>query len=240
MKKLKIFYLCICINFTILGYCQQLYNLNSLDADITNISYGLYPANTFVKGTLTSASQVNNTTPEALINSILSENSLAWMNLNNSVQITELDAKATQNLNEKATLNKNLNYFQLDQIINFTYKNSLYKYIKYQFINTKTSKLPFGFILMVKKNNKWVRVNQFEDNNLILMNYTMTFFKFNFTKLDAIFRKNNLGNSLMTNIIAITNPAGGFSFSKLEQELNKWSFNKTSPEYIYFSENFNW
>lgn len=240
MKKIQLIILSIFLNVCFISYSQVMTNLNSIDANITNLSYGLYPDNTIVKGTITSTSGVTNTSPELLINSILSENSLAWVNLNNNTQISELDAEATQDLNQKNALDKNLNYFQLAQVINFTFKNENYKYIKYSFHNSMSTKKPYGFILMVNKNNKWLRVNEFNDTNFELMNYTLTFFKFNYQKLDAILNKNNLGNSLMTNIINATHNASGFSVISLSQQLDVWNYNTSSAENVYFSEALDW
>jgi len=240
MKKIQLIILAIFLSINIFSYAQVMTNLNSRDSNITNLSYGLYPNNTIVKGTISSMSGVTNTSPELLINSILSENSLVWINLNNNTQVSELDDEATQDLNQKKALNKSLNYFQLLQIINFTYKNENYKYIKYSFINSMSTKKPYGFILMINKNNKWLRVNEFNDTNFELMNYTLTFFKFNYQKLNEIFSKNNLGNSLMTNIINATHNSSGFSVNSLSQQLDVWNYNTSSPENIYFSEQLNW
>ncbi|MEL1241609.1 hypothetical protein [Flavobacterium flavipallidum] len=240
MKKIQLIISTIFLSMSFFGYSQIMTNLNSSDPNITNLSFGLYPDNTIVKSTITSTSGVTNTSPELLINSILSENSLAWMNLNNNTQVTELDADATQDLNKKNTLDKNLNYFQLAQVINFTFKNENYKYIKYSFHNSKSTKKPYGFILMVSKNNKWLRVNEFNDTNSELMNYTLTFFKFNYQKLNAILSKNNLGNSLMTNIINATHKANGFSITSLSQQLDIWNYNTASAENTYFSEALDW
>lgn len=240
MKKIQLIILIIFLSISFFSYSQVMTSLNSTDPNITNLSYGLYPDNTIVKGTITSTSGVTNTSPELLINSILSENSLAWMNLNNSTQISELDAEATQDLNQKNALDKNLNYFQLFQVINFTFKNENYKYIKYSFHNSMSTKKPYGFVLMVNKNNKWLRVNEFNDTNSELMNYTLTFFKFNYQKLNAILSKNNLGNSLMTNIINATHTSSGFSAISLSQQLDVWNYNTSSAENAYFSEALDW
>lgn len=240
MKKLQLIILSIFLNISFFSYSQVITNLNSVDPTITNLSFGLYPDNTIVKGTITSTSGVTNTSPELLINSILSENSLVWMNLNNNTQISELDADATQDLNQKNALDKNLNYFQLVQLINFTFKNENYKYIKYSFHNSVSTKKPYGFILMVNKNSKWLRVNEFNDSNSELMNYTFTFFKFNYQKLNAILSKNNLGNTFMTTIINATHNASGFSIANLSQQLDLWNYNTSSAENAYFSEALDW
>ncbi len=240
MKKIQLIITAIFLNFSFLSYSQVITNLNSTDPNITNLSFGLYPDNTIVKGTITSVSAVTNTTPELLINSILSENSLAWINLNNNTPISELDAEATQDLNKKKALDKNLNYFQLAQIINFTFKNENYKYIKYSFHNSISTKKPYGFILMVNKNNKWLRVNEFNDTNSELLNYTLTFFKFNYQKLNAILSKNDLGNSLMTTIINATHNTSGFSIISLSQQLDAWNYNTSRAENVYFSEALDW
>jgi len=240
MKKIQLIISTIFLSISFFSYAQVMTNLNSTDPNITNLSYGLYPNNTIVKGTISSISAVTNTSPELLINSILSENSLAWVNLNNNTQVGELDAETTQDLNQKSALDKNLNYFQLAQVINFTFKNENYKYIKYSFHNSMSTKKPYGFILMVNKNNKWLRVNEFNEANLELMNYTLTFFKFNYQKLNAILSQNNLGNNLMTNIINATHNSSGFSVNSLSQQLDVWNYNTSSAENAYFSEALDW
>jgi hypothetical protein len=241
MKNLKLFLAILLFSYSLLINAQ--YEENSLpltDTSLSNFSYALYPDNTFVKSTLQSISEIDNSTPNGLVNSILSESSLEWININNATKADVLSAEELSDLNKKKALNKNTNFVQLVQQINFTFNSESYKYIKYCLHNDKSAKLPFGFYLIVNRNNLWKRVNQFDDSNQTLINYSFTFFRFNFTKLNDIFSKNNKASPLMTDIINKTHSSQGFSLSRLEQELNEWNYNSSSEKHQYFIEKLNW
>ena len=55
--------------------------LEILDTDFKDFEYGLYPVNFFIKSDLISFEKADFSTPEGLVRSILSENSLEWINM---------------------------------------------------------------------------------------------------------------------------------------------------------------
>lgn len=247
MKKLKLFLASLLISSFSLIQAQEYENLlqkkelSIIDTGFSNFSYTLYPNQSFVKATLQLIDQVDNSTPEGLINSILSESSLEWINLNNATTIDSLDDEELSKLNAKKAMDKNTTFPELIQQIDFNYNGNSYIFIKYRLHNNiDTQKFPMGFYLMVNKNNVWKRVNIFDDSNSILMNYSFTLFKFNYLKLNDILDKNNNGNSLMSALINKAQTPQGFSLQLLEEELDKWSFDENNNSHIYFSENLGW
>jgi hypothetical protein len=247
MKKLKLFLVGLLFSCFSLIQAQDYENslqkkqLSITDTGFSDFSYTLYPNQSFVKSTLQSINQVDNTTPEGLINSILSESSLEWINLNNATVIDSLDDEELTELNTKIATDKNITFPELIQQIDFNYNGDRYIFIKYLLHNNIDSqKFPMGFYLMVNKNNVWKRVNIFDDTNSILMNYSFTLFKFNYLKLNDILDKNNNGNSLMSALINKLHTTQGFRLQLLEEELDKWSFDENNNSHIYFSENLGW
>lgn len=218
---------------------KMMESLEVAETDFQDFEYGMYPANCYIKSDLLNFEKADFSTPEGLIQSIISENSLEWININYLKKKDSLSVKENESLKKKKLKNNNNNYPQLIQKISFIYKGNKACLVKFCFHSDETEKLPIGFYFMVYKNGRWYRDTSYIDNDLLTIVFRM--YCYSSSKLNDLFKKGNGDNSeLMKGLVDKVFTGDKFSIDAFSKDMNEWEYKKESEKYKYFRENLEW
>ena len=169
-----------------------------LNYNASAVNKFLYPEDTRVLK-LSSISEVNNNTPEALLASVLSASSLEWFNLN---RITKRES-SRQNFEYIKNADPNEYYFLLDFKIEFQLNNKNYAIVKHtlfyenRYISTS---LP-----MQKINGKWL-----VDDGLFNPQLVMLFMIIDKAYLNNIFSNESGNNQILNGLLSKYSDSSGF------------------------------
>lgn len=213
--------------------------LEVLDTDFQDFEYGLYPPGFDVKPDLLSVKNIDFSTPEGLVRSILSEDSLEWINMNSLRKKDSLSSKEKEQLKKRKLVNKNNNYAQLLQKISFIYKGNKACFVKFCFHNDESEKLPIGLYFMIYENGRWYLDTRYIDNELLTIVFRM--YSFSTAKLNDLFKKGNGNNSpLMRELVDKVFIGNKFSIDAFSKDMKEWALKKDSDKFKYFRENLEW
>jgi len=173
--------------------------------------------------------QAVNKYPEQLMSSVMSENSEAWHNYNNSKAIEPL-TEGKPRFKKVKKLNKDKNYFELLHKLEFTSEGIQYAIIKFNLVLEENNKPFQGAYLLVKNNERWYRTSKSQFFSLTLLNM---FFKTN--RLEEIFFDIKNENLLLDDLRKKITNNDVIDLQKLIDEFNSWYKNKDTEKIEFFT-----
>ena len=144
------------------NFDNRLYSYN-----IDEIKYYKYE-NEKIFATIEDISNVDNSSPEKLIQSVISCKNKEWEILNTLGGEANADVKSIEEYNQIKRMDKTKNYIELINKIEFKIDSISTAIIKFNLISASFQKPMVGIIVMQQYNNKWFKTNTKMVNNIAL------------------------------------------------------------------------